>query len=482
MQKTKLIDLLKRLDKREISKFHTFLASPYCNKHQILQQLGHYLLSYAPEFEHEALAKPKVYAALFGTAPYQELKLNNLISDLLQLLNQFLCLQALDQQPVLKQQLLIETLMTRDASQQVEHQLRRFQRIREQHPLRNYEHFHFTQRYHEQLDQLALGQTRRKFSEHLQAQSDQLDLYYFANKLRIACDMTSRNVVIQADYECHFLDDILRHYEQHQSQLQNIPALNIYYLALQMLRQPAAEPHYQALKEALRQHAGLFPAEELRTLYQYALNYGIKMVNSGKSHYYRELLELYQVLLDRDIIFHHGGYLTQWTFKNIVTAGIRLEEFSWTEAFIETYQKHLPPEERTNAQAYSLAALYYARGTFRPALLQLQDVEFTDSSYHLGAKIIQLKCYYELMEIEPFYALVEAFKKYLLRNRSISSYRKKANANMLKLAKSVFQLKYNRELMTTSAFNQKYRRIRQRLSTLTPLANKDWLEEIFAQL
>ena len=43
-------------------------------------------------------------------------------------------------------------------------------------------------------------------------------------------------------------------------------------------------------------------------------------------------------------------------------------------------------------------------------LQQLQDVEFTDTSYHLGAKIIQLKSYFELEETEAFYSLIKAFR------------------------------------------------------------------------
>ena len=481
MQKTKLIGLLRTLSGREFQKFREFIHSPFLNKNQKVQKLGEVLLQYSPDFRHHSLQKEHIFPEIFPGDDYDEIRLNNIISDLLQLLYEFLAYTKLREQPQLQKALLLDELLLRDASDHLPRNARRFRQLQDQSIERNYQYYYHEYLLYEKLDQYIVSQPKRRFDENLQLQNDNLDRFYLANKLRIACDMTNRNIVIQAGYECHFLEDILRHYEADYQELQQIPALNVYYLVLQLLQQEDNEPYYQQLKQMLDQHSNLFPKLELWNLYKHALNYCIKRINSGQNHYYQEILELYQVLLEKEIIFENG-YLTQWTYKNIITVGIRLEAFAWTENFIETYQNRLLPEERPNAYAYNLAALYFAKGDLPNALLQLQDVEFTDSSYHLGAKIIQLKSYYELEESEAFYALIEAFKKYLLRSRNISDYRKKANGNLLKLAKSIFQLKTNRNTMTTSAFNQKYRTVRDRLQTLEPVANKGWLEEIFRKI
>ena len=160
-------------------------------------------------------------------------------------------------------------------------------------------------------------------------------------------------------------------------------------------------------------------------------------------------------------------------YKNIVTTAIRLKEFQWTEKFINEYKPLLPPDEQHNAYAYNLAAWYHAQNDYRNALFQLQDVEFTDTSYHLGAKIIQLKSYYELDEEEAFYALVEAFKKYNYRSKDLSDYRKKANDNFLKIAKKIFQIKIRRD----KSFSQKKKNVDKMLGETEPIANKGWLEE-----
>ncbi len=155
-----------------------------------------------------------------------------------------------------------------------------------------------------------------------------------------------------------------------------------------------------------------------------------------------------------------------------MTTGIRLKEFEWTENFIYEYQNTLVANERNNALAYNLATLFHAKGDFRDTLFQLQGVEFTDTNYHLGAKILQLKSYYELNEEEAFFALVEAFKKYILRSKDLSDYRKKANANFLKLAKKIFQIKGR----NGKTVEQKRKKVKEDLKNLEPIANKSWLE------
>ncbi|MEM1323442.1 MAG: hypothetical protein AAGG75_24460 [Bacteroidota bacterium] len=481
MKQTNLCLLLSELSTRERTKFKEYVFSPYFNKHQRLRRLCEYLLRHAPDFEHPDLDRRQVYTVVYEEKDFKELRFNNLVSDLLQLLYDYLAQRAYDRQPPLKKQLLLTELRERDAAAHVDRTARRFQQLLEQHPFRNYQFFLHQYALHEQLDQFALTQKRRRYDENLQLQNDKLDLYYMANKFRIACDMASRNIVIKAGYECHRLDQLLGEYRGKESQYAQVPALVVYYETLQMLTNTPSEPHYQQLKGRLRSNLALFPPQELRILYNYALNYCIKMINTGHVNYYQEVLELYKILLEQKIIFING-YLTQWTYKNIVTVGIRLREFDWTEQFINQYNEALPTEEKLNAFDYNMAALHYARHNYKEALQQLHNVEFTDASYHLGAKIIQLKSYYELEEEEAFFALIEAFRKYILRHRELSDYRKKANANMLKLAQRIYLLKSSRRTITTQAYRQKRRRIGQLLESLEPLANKDWLEEVFGKM
>ena len=192
-----------------------------------------------------------------------------------------------------------------------------------------------------------------------------------------------------------------------------------------MLQDSSNEAHFHGLKQLIRQHATTFPADELREIHIHALNYCIKQINSGRSDYYQEVLDLYQSMLQEGVVFRNG-FIPQWTFKNIVTTSIRLQEYEWTSQFIEQYKEHLLPEERDNALAFNLASLYFAKADYQLALRQLHNVEFKNTSYHLGGKIIQLKSYFALNELEALLALVQASLKFIRRNKSLSAYGKKS--------------------------------------------------------
>lgn len=475
-----LVNLLQQLSSRERTKFQEYIDSPFFNKNEKIKQLYQLLLGFAPEFSFPQIDKAAIYQTIYGKQEaYNELRLNNLISDLLHLLYDYLAYLQLEAKETQKKALLLEALQERGLYQQITRQSRRYKKIQDQQPYRSQAYFWDAYLLHDELDRLSLSIGKRGYDVNLQLKNDMLDTFYTCNKLSIACDMISRNTVVNAGYQCYFLEEIIKEYEARPN-LSEQPAIQVYYKTLEMLQQQDETIHYYELKALLDQHWQLFPARELRILYHYALNYGVKKINSGQRQFYREILELYKILLNKKIIFKEG-YLTQWTYINIVTAGIRLKEFNWTERFINEYRSSLQPREQHNVYTYNLAALYYAKKDYKSALQLLHDVEFTDAFYHLSAKIIQLKSYYDLEETEAFFSLVEATRIYLTRNRQLSDYQKRSNANFLKLATRLLQLRLKASTLPKGDKALQLQRIQQQLESKN-IANKGWLQEALQAL
>lgn len=480
MKNTKLIEVLRKMTARERRRVEEWLASPFFCKREKLQQLWAVLKPFAPAFDDPKLQKEWVYLQIYGPgAVYQERQLNNLLSDLLKQLYRYLSYLQLEAQPVLEKNLLLEALLERELTKHLDGVSKQVQTLQERGPERSFQFYHHWYQYFEYMDQAFLMQQARGYDVHLQSLDDHFNRYFWINKLRIACGMLSRNTVIKAAYECRFLAPVEAHLDQHPELLDQEPALAIYYNALQLLEKgmsPAAEQSYRELKECLQQHANCLPAQELYSVYNYALNYCIRQINSGNSQYYPEILDLYKALLGRGILLLHN-HLNQWTYKNIVTAGIRSQEFEWTQAFIQDYQEYLSPEEKEHAVAYNRAMLFQAQGAYREALQQLQSIEFSYPFYHAGAKTIQLQIYYDLGETEAFFALAEAFHKYIYRNRSLSDYHKQSNLHFLKLSRKIYELQLSAIHRSKPQLQQRWAALQQQLEELAPIANKSWLEE-----
>ena len=494
MKDSNFIKLLRKCSKSEVKAFRDYVFSPFFNKNEKVRRLCDLVLEYAPDFEHSDLNKQNLFPKLFENRPYDRLPINNVISDLYQLFLDFLAFREMSERPQRLFDFQMKALLKKDATQLAEQRASRFHQIQMNSKKRDFEFFQYEYARFENLDELFLTHQKRGYDENLQLKNDAFDVFYFINKLRIACDMASRNVVLNANYECRFLEVFFEEYRHFlevenlsdnlklsdkNGDWSNLPALKIYVNTLQMLESEDADIYYFELKKLLETHFEIFPKAELTGIYSYLLNFCIKKINFGKSDFYPEILELYKLLLKRELIFKNE-YLTQWTFRNIVTAGIRSNESDWAEKFILEYENRLLPEERNNAVSYNLATVYFAKKDYRAALQTLQNVAFTDNFYQTGAKTIQLKSYFELEEEEAFYSLVSAFLKYLRRHRQMSDYHKELNVNFVKSAKEIFRLKTSERVVSTKIFQKKSEEIRQKLLIQKTIAERDWLESVLS--
>src|SRR5690606_8249450 len=136
----------------------------------------------------------------------------------------------------------------------------------------------------------------------------------------------------------------------------DVAPIVIYYQILLTYREPQNEAHYFKLKHLIEEHISLFPESEAKEILDAALNYSIKKINAGNEKYGRETFDLYRHSLDRGLL-HVSGKLSPWSFKNIVTTGLRLNEFEWVESFINTYKADLDIRARDNAVTFNLAQL-----------------------------------------------------------------------------------------------------------------------------
>ena len=90
MQKSKIIILLSQLSVREQIRFKDYVHAAFFNKHEATRRLLDCLLTFAPDLQDQNLNKAAVYKQVFPNKTYQEVKLNYVISKLVDLLSDFL--------------------------------------------------------------------------------------------------------------------------------------------------------------------------------------------------------------------------------------------------------------------------------------------------------------------------------------------------------------------------------------------------------
>lgn len=480
MKKSKIITLLSQLSVREQIRFKDYVHAAFFNKHEATQRLLDCLLTFAPDFQSEKMNKAAVYGQVFPNKTYQEVKLNYVISKLVDLLSDFLAYEEYATNKYRKKYYSLKAVHRLQVPKQEASLIRKYELLQEQ------QWYVEASDYYEQFlfygirNQIHLGKEQRLFDANLQLQNNALDYFYFAQKLKIACDMLSRNVVIQANYEATYIETLVGQVEDAAFNMEEHPCIHIYYQILKTLK-GGLESDYQVLKELIEQYATVFLPDELLLIYDYAENYCIRQINNGAIHFYYEFLDLYKQKLERDLLLK-DGYLPESDYKNIVTAGVRIKDFEWVERFIHERKKQLHPDVQENAFNYNLAVFYYATKQYTEALRLLVTIHFTDIAYGVGAKNIQLQSYYELEEFEALLSLLDTFRLYVRRHKTQSDYRKKANLNMLKIVKKVVKLKEKSMTITTKQLEKEKEVLIQLYETTSPLSNADWIQRIIAEL
>jgi hypothetical protein len=481
MNNSKLLELHKTLTVIEKKRFAEYLDSPFFNTNSRVIRLNQ-LIAKAIESKKEAdLDRKKAHEQLFGNDKYNDQNIRDVMSFLMRQLEDFISHQNIDKNKLLKKEHLLIELRERNLDKHFISNTNEYLKLLEEKKTHDADYFYERYLLEKELDHFFVRKEVRKSNESLQRKSDNLDSFYLSEKLKNLCDMINRKNIIAAEYKINMLDELLLYINKNIKEVQATPAIYIYYKILLGLLESEVPQHFNELKTALDKHSRSFSKEEARQMYDYAENYCIKKINNGNQEYLAELFSIYESLLASEVIFE-GNHLSQLDYKNIVSVALRLNKFEWTKDFIENYKGRIPAKFRKNAYEYNLAVYYYGKKDYKNALKLLQQVEFTDAFYHLGAKWILLKIYYELDDVEPFYSMIDAYNVFLVRNKNISAYQRKVHQNFVKYTKQAFDLKLKGSSLSKTNFEKAIIKLKERINQEKNDTNLSWLLERVEEL
>ncbi len=439
MYKSKPVMILKAFTGQDMKDFDKFVASPFYNKNEVLIKLFSILKKEYPDFEGPGVDREKIYQKLFNSKDFDESKLRYAFSDLSKLLEKYIIVKELEKNKVRENLLLLDFYKANDIEKYFNQS---FDDTRKILDTSSKDSDYYFNKYlaEEILFNYSSVKRDKSLDDVLQQVADNLDSYYLSKKLKFYCEMYTRQNFLNSSYQTKFLTEILSHIEQ--NNYEEFPAIIVYYYVLRTLIDENDELNYYKLLELLDKNDQFFSREEMRDLYFLAQNYCTKKINQGdyENTYLKEYFKLTNKLIEKEMIYENG-YIIPSTFKNIVTVGLRLEEFDWTENFIYTYKEKLAPKYKENAFTYNLAWLHFFKEEYKKTLRLLSNVEYMDVYYVLDSKILLLKTYFELDDADAFYSLIDSFYVYLRRNELISAYQKNICLNFVKFAKRLMRIK-----------------------------------------
>ena len=473
MYNSKLYTILQHFDKYEQNRCRKYIQSPYFNRSEELLKLFEILVKDINSNKPKGFEKEKMWKKMQAGKKYDDVRFRKYCSDLLKLIEGFLAQEIYENNDVGKIVNLMISISKKKIPKLYQTAIRAANRLVDHEPYRTADFYYNKYKIENNYYYLTEYETKRSERSNIEAISNNLDVFFLAEKLRVLCAAITQKTFVKHDYLLNMTEEVIRHVES--SDYDKYPPVALYYQIYLTLTDNENEEHYFKLKQLLDQYGLLFHADEAKdVLYMAAQNYCIRKINKGNSKFMEELFSLYEDLLEKKILYAEGE-LSPWYFKNIVVIALRLGKYEWSENFIKNYSDKLPESFRNNAITYNLAQVYFHQKQHDKVIEQLRNVEYEDVAYNLGSKAMLISTYYEMDEVEPLYSLLESFRAYLNRHKhDISQNRRQNHANLIKYTKRLLRI--------MPGDKKSIEKLKKEINETKNVTGANWLKEKIAEL
>lgn len=443
-----------------------FLRSPYFINSKNMAPLAQWLIRHI-ELGNAGFDRKLAWERIFPGEPYDDVNFRKLCSELMKHTGIFMAHESLGADEV---RMAIEVLnfsIQHKVEPVLSGAMRQARLLLEDKNYRSFGDFlaNFKiERLHYAMMNFAVRIDARANLEEL---SNQLDLFFLLEKLKIFSAAISQQRTGSFKYELKFQEPILGFLKDYP--VEDVPELALYYYSFLTLFEGEDVSHYFKFRRLLDRYATLMPQQEAVELYDSALNYCTGMINKGDRAFFQEYFNLFEQAINKGVFIQNGEFAA-WRYTNIVAAALGLGKIDWAEDFVHKYKQYLPTDTRENTYTFNLARVYRFQKKFNEVLELLQNVEYEDIGVNLISKLTLLITYYERKDYEVLESFLESFRVFLNRHKNIPLQRRSSYLNLIKYTRQIIRIAPGDKMVVEKLKNK----IRENKATIV---NYEWLLE-----
>jgi hypothetical protein len=460
LTKSLLWEAIVALTKAEERNFLRYLESAHFNTRGDLLALAQYLLQV--KTNGKATTNSEIWAAAQKSGAPNETKLRLLFSDLFGLLESALLLLEDGTDAVRIGTVQTKVHLKKGLERHFQKSLRETTTLNEKQPHRH-DGYYQTRLQLAWLQYQSDAQASRSGDYNLQTIADLTDQHFVLQKLRVACLQASHQKAFPREYHYGTLPFLLAYAAERN--LIEIPAIGLYYYCYRFITEQNPDLDFQIFISLLREHASLFPDEELRTLYLLAINYVIKQLNAGRNDLVALTLDLYQDALDRQLLLENG-LLSRFAFTNIVAIALRSGDTVRAKTFVHQYNSYLDKKHRTSIMHLNLARIAYAEKDYDAVLELAQKADYKDVMHGVAVRALQLKVYFETSEYTLLESHLASFRIYIKRQKQVG-YRQETIKKLIQYTQMLVHSKLQN--------NPTSQQLEERIENENAVMEKEWL-------
>lgn len=258
-----------------------------------------------------------------------------------------------------------------------------------------------------------------------------LDQFYFLNKLKYACELRNRAIVLNETYENILDQQIIAVIKK---KYIDTPAIHGYYLYLQLISTESLNA-YEDFKQMIFNYKGKDRTLQL-TFLIYAANFAAKKIRIGENNFAEETLNLYIFGIEQKLMVA-SGYFHEMSFKNIVNLFCFFGQPEKAKLFVDSWKKDLPKASKSDLSSLSYARILMYNQSFKDCISILKQSQFSNSFYEVEARVLKIRCLYECSYFDKSELDCLALESFLRRNKQISASLKKGGLQFAQIMKKI---------------------------------------------
>ena len=273
----------------------------------------------------------------------------------------------------------------------------------------------------------------QKSSAYLVEFTDYLNKYFVAERCLAAADYKVLEKTLGKQKEQQFADLI------HQMSFQLIdeahPNLQLYTLLSDLIDR-ADDATFNNIKAFYFKCFDQLTAKDRLIVFTHLTNFCTNKINLGEKNYRSELMNLYQVGLEKELLINPNGQLDSVLYRNIGMLAILNGSYLWAAQFLNDYEDRLAKAERVEVKSICIGFLYFYQNKYDETIKLLSRQDFKNINNTLSAKDLILRSYFELFLLDrAYYALFNAFAQSFsiyIRRKGIGKSKGKRYMNLIK--------------------------------------------------
>lgn len=477
MIKSHLISLLKTFSQQEFKELGEFVSSPYFNKNPKLTELYNYIKKSFPVLDCQALEKEKVFSKIYKGEKFRDSTLRLLMYYLYECSKQFLQVKRFKDDEINTNFFLIRELRERDLFKESERVIKENSKLIEK--LKSDDQSYFLNRYLINNELLTLQERifAGRYEKYMTSKTVEdllknLTDYYLIQTLRHYAAVLNTNEMYKTDFKIDYFRNILSVFSA--EYFKDAPILEMYYYACRILEHPEEENSFHKLKELIIAEQDTLNRETLLDLFINLENYCVRRGREGKSKFERELLDIYKYEIEKKS-YLHGKYMEHYFYKSVATTALMVNEFDWSEKFVNEYKKELLPEYRDPVYYHCYARIEIARKNYDKALEYLSKTKIDEIYLKTESKLLVAVIYYEMGIDDSLNSLIDTMRHFFKNDKFMADERKYFYWEFVKILNKIVSLKHKSDKSTVFE-------IQKRIENTPKLYLKNWLFEKVKEL